>query len=162
MTCPATTLAVGASMTCTGTGVAIAGQYRNVGTVTGTSPSGAPVTANDPDHYYGTTMSISSNLPCAFRTQTQGGWGSTPSGNNPGTLLEEFFPALFYDAGSASIRLVVGVGNTLTFTSAAAIRAFLPQDGTARALSTRPSSSTHACAANVPPSSETPSRRSAP
>jgi hypothetical protein len=51
--CPATMLAPGASMTCTLSGKAIAGQYTNTGTVTATSPTGASITANDVDHYFG-------------------------------------------------------------------------------------------------------------
>ena len=52
VSCPATTLAVGESMTCTGSGVATAGQYRNVGTVTANSSAGA-VTNSDASHYFG-------------------------------------------------------------------------------------------------------------
>lgn len=52
VTCPATTLAPGQSMTCTGTGVATAGQYRNVGTVTASSETGS-VTDTDASHYFG-------------------------------------------------------------------------------------------------------------
>jgi uncharacterized repeat protein (TIGR01451 family) len=52
ITCPATTLAVGASMTCTATGTAVAGQYANIGSVTGTPPVGPNVTASNPDHYF--------------------------------------------------------------------------------------------------------------
>jgi hypothetical protein len=55
VSCPGTTLAVGQSMTCTGTGVAAAGQYRNVGTVTAQSIAG-PVTASDASHYLGQTL----------------------------------------------------------------------------------------------------------
>lgn len=52
--CPATTLAVGASMTCTKTGVATDGQYSNVATVTATSATGAVnVTDTDSSHYFG-------------------------------------------------------------------------------------------------------------
>ncbi len=51
--CPVITLAVGANMTCIKTGIAIAGQYTNIGTVVGTPPSGPPVTATDPDNYFG-------------------------------------------------------------------------------------------------------------
>ena len=52
VSCPATSLAVGQSMTCTGSGVATLGQYRNVGTVTATSTGGA-VTDTDASHYLG-------------------------------------------------------------------------------------------------------------
>lgn len=50
--CPGTTLAVQQSITCTASGVATAGQYSNVGTVTASSASGA-VTASDTSHYFG-------------------------------------------------------------------------------------------------------------
>ena len=52
VSCPQTTLAAGQSITCTGSGVATAGQYRNVGRVTAESSSGQ-VTASDPSHYFG-------------------------------------------------------------------------------------------------------------
>jgi hypothetical protein len=47
-----TTLAVGQSMTCTGSGVAVAGQYTNIGTVTASSMAG-PVSDSDPSNYFG-------------------------------------------------------------------------------------------------------------
>ena len=52
VSCPGATLAIGLSMTCTGSGVATAGQYRNVGTVTASSAAGA-VTNSDASHYFG-------------------------------------------------------------------------------------------------------------
>jgi hypothetical protein len=52
VTCPQAALAVGQSMTCTGSGVATLGQYRNVGTVTA-NWSGGQVTDSDPSHYLG-------------------------------------------------------------------------------------------------------------
>jgi hypothetical protein len=51
-----TTLAVGASMTCTATGVATLGQYRNLGTVTAnwtTSAGSGTVKDSDASHYLG-------------------------------------------------------------------------------------------------------------
>ena len=51
-------LAVGASTTFTKTGTAVAGQYTNVGTVTGTSPTGATVSATNPDNYFGSNPAI--------------------------------------------------------------------------------------------------------
>jgi hypothetical protein len=65
-----------------------------------------------------------------FRTQTQGGWGSTPSGNNPGMYLATHFPTCFGNG----ITIGCGSGFTATFTSAAAIAAFLPAGGTPAAL----------------------------
>jgi hypothetical protein len=53
VTCPGTTLAVGGVMTCTASGLAVAGQYENIGTATGTDPVGQTVSASNPDHYYG-------------------------------------------------------------------------------------------------------------
>lgn len=53
-----TALAAGASMTCIGTGVAVLGQYSNIGTVTANWSAGqssGTVTASDPSHYLGVT-----------------------------------------------------------------------------------------------------------
>ncbi|MFC1695440.1 hypothetical protein ACFL1C_04875 [Pseudomonadota bacterium] len=58
VSCPSDTLATGASMICTGSGTAEAGQYANIGTVTGTPPVGPPVTDTDPSHYFGVASSI--------------------------------------------------------------------------------------------------------
>jgi hypothetical protein len=51
--CPSTVLTPSGSMTCQRTGAAVAGQYANVGTVTGTPPAGPDVSASDPSHYVG-------------------------------------------------------------------------------------------------------------
>ncbi len=64
-----------------------------------------------------------------FTTQTQGGWGNKPSGNNPGAKLAANFTTV-YPSGSVTI----GGVKTLKFTSASAIEKFLPQGGTAKAL----------------------------
>jgi PKD repeat protein len=58
VTCPKTVLEPGEAMTCSASGTAVAGQYANVGTVTGTPPDGTPVTASDPSHYFGAAPSI--------------------------------------------------------------------------------------------------------
>ena len=57
ITCPATTLAPGAQLTCETTGTAVAGQYANTGTVTANGPSG-PITDSDPSHYFGVQAGI--------------------------------------------------------------------------------------------------------
>jgi hypothetical protein len=60
ITCPATTLAIGASMTCTATGTAEAGAYENVGSVSGTSATDPTVIVqdSDPAHYFGAAPAI--------------------------------------------------------------------------------------------------------
>ena len=57
VTCPKSTLAVGESITCTASGTAIAGAYKNIGTATGEAV-GTTVTANDPANYFGAKPSI--------------------------------------------------------------------------------------------------------
>ena len=51
-------LAPGASFTCVATGTATAGQYANMGTVTGVGPQQEPVTDADPSHYFGAQPSV--------------------------------------------------------------------------------------------------------
>ena len=64
VSCPASSLAPGASMDCTGSGVAALGQYANVGSVVGQpvdgggSPIGGTVTDSDPSHYFGFNAAI--------------------------------------------------------------------------------------------------------
>jgi hypothetical protein len=60
----------------------------------------------------------------SYTTVTQGGWGAAPHGNNSGAILLANF-ANVYPTG-----VTIGGNFTLTFTSAAAIEAFLPQGGT--------------------------------
>ncbi len=66
--------------------------------------------------------------PGQLRTQTIGGWGTTPNGNNPGSYLAAHFAEAFPDG------LTIGCENTLTLTSAEAVQAFLPSGSTPSAL----------------------------
>jgi hypothetical protein len=63
-----------------------------------------------------------------LRTQTPGGWGAPPSGDNPGVYLHENFDEAFPGG------LVVGCTYTITLTSAQAITDYLPNGGTSAAL----------------------------
>ena len=73
----------------------------------------------------------STPLECGvFRTQSQGGWGTSPTGNNPGAYLHAHFATAF----PAGLR--VGCDNgSLFYSSAAAITAFIPSGGTPAAIS---------------------------
>jgi len=59
-----------------------------------------------------------------LRTVTQGGWGAPPHGNNPGSFLVANFSSI------GPVVVGCSTGYKLTFNSAAAIEAFLPQGGT--------------------------------
>ncbi len=65
---------------------------------------------------------------CDFRTQTMGGWGAPPHGNNPGTYVHANFASAFPGG------LSVGCDLTLDITSAQAVTDFLPSGGKPRAL----------------------------
>jgi hypothetical protein len=75
--------------------------------------------------------------PGDFCTYTQGGWGSPPSGGNPGSILEDNFGFVY--GGD----LVVGTGFAMTFNAASNVQAYLPAGGKPGALiadSTNPTS----------------------
>ena len=78
--------------------------------------------------------------PTNLQTVTQGGWGAPAHGNNPGTILNAYF------ASHPGAQFVIGSNSggcfKDTFTSAAAIRAFLPQGGTPSALTASATNST--------------------
>lgn len=77
------------------------------------------------------SFSQASAQNCQLRTQTMGGWGSKPTGNNPGKYLHTKFASAFPNG------LTVGcsTGKTLKFTSAQAITNFLPASGAPAVLS---------------------------
>ena len=58
--CPRTLPGPGESLTCTGSGTAEAGQYRNIGTVTVTA-NGNRYTASDASHYFGGRVTASAS-----------------------------------------------------------------------------------------------------
>lgn len=76
------------------------------------------------------------SFPCGqMRTQTQGGWGSTPSGNNPGTYLRANFTAAFGEF------LTVGCypdNFYVKLTSAQAVTTLLPVGGPGSVLTSSP------------------------
>ena len=58
VTCPKTTLAVREVMSCTATGTAAVGPYKNVAVATGVDATGAAVADDDPSHYFGSVSAI--------------------------------------------------------------------------------------------------------
>jgi uncharacterized repeat protein (TIGR01451 family) len=69
------------------------------------------------------------SLDCGgFRTQTQGGWGAKPSGNNPGAYLHKNFKKVFPNG------IIIGCDKTIKLSSAQAVTDFLPQGGSPAVL----------------------------
>ncbi|NEN25202.1 T9SS type A sorting domain-containing protein [Cryomorpha ignava] len=64
-----------------------------------------------------------------FRTQTPGGWGSTANGNNPGAYRDAHFSDVFPDG------VTIGCDYSISFSTTAAVEAFLPSGGTPSVLS---------------------------
>ena len=72
----------------------------------------------------GFTSAYSQGCSGDFKTFTQGGYGTSCNGNNPGCYRDAHFDTAFPDG------LVIGCGNnTLTFTTSAAIESYLPAGG---------------------------------
>jgi len=71
-------------------------------------------------------------LECGqFRTQSQGGWGTSPYGNNSGSYLRSHFSAAFPAGMTIGCD---GHGYSVFYSSAKAIAEFLPASGTASVL----------------------------
>ena len=47
------------------------------------------------DCWYKVDLVVSCEEDCEFRTQTQGGWGAPPNGNNPAKYLQNNFVSCF-------------------------------------------------------------------
>jgi len=75
VTCPKTALQPSESMTCTGTGIAQACAYSNLGTVTAKDTVGDTVTASDGSSYFGTTQP-----GISIETAVNGQDADTPTG----------------------------------------------------------------------------------
>jgi uncharacterized repeat protein (TIGR01451 family) len=144
---------VGNSLSCSLGNILAGGSVTVTVTSTATTPLAAcqsqpnPVALATADG--GLTAQDSGSLTCTpppqnLVTVTQGGWHATPHGNNPGTVLNAYFTAHpGYTPKIGDISNACG-GKTLTFTSANAIRAFLPASGmpgVLTATATNPTSS---------------------
>ncbi|HYE87953.1 MAG TPA: MBG domain-containing protein [Vicinamibacterales bacterium] len=89
------------------------------------------------------TVTVLSRSLANYRTQSQGGWGTKPSGNNPGALLAANFDAVYSSGG-----VQIGGTHKLTFVSASAVEKFLPAGGTPNVLNGSASNPTTSSAGN--------------
>lgn len=103
VSCPATELAPGAAMTCTGSGFAVLGQYANLGTAVATSTCGTGVSDSDPSHYYGEPAGGDQGCTPGYWKNHTDSW--PPTGYAPGqSIAGVFSAAAAYPAiGSASL-----------------------------------------------------------
>ncbi|HSG40309.1 MAG TPA: hypothetical protein VLE27_11775 [Thermoanaerobaculia bacterium] len=107
VTCPKTSLRPGESMTCSASGTAAEGLYRNVGAATAKTSCGPDVQDSDPSHYFGTAPP-----PIATGTQgcTPGYWKNhtdswAAAGQAPGAKVQSVFSQAsgYSSLGSASL-----------------------------------------------------------
>ncbi len=90
VTCPKDILTVGESITCTASGVAVAGQYANIGTVIG-SYGETVVDDADPSHYFGEQMATEWCSPGYWRQPHHlDSW--TATGYSPSNFFLASFP----------------------------------------------------------------------
>ena len=115
VTCPKTALEPGESMTCTASGIAVAGQYANIGTATGLPPEGPSVTASDASHYFGRNVGTQGCTPGYWKNHTDS-W--PPTGYSPSQSVVSVFSSTsaYPSLGSASLidALAFGGGADLS------------------------------------------------
>ncbi|MEK6775776.1 MAG: SdrD B-like domain-containing protein [bacterium] len=110
VTCPGSILAPTATMTCTATGTAVAGQYSNIGTASGTAPSGVVVTATDPSHYFGIAVQAGGQgCSDGFWKNHTNKW---PSPYTPSTMFSAVFENAF--PGKTLLQVISQGGGGLT------------------------------------------------
>ena len=91
--CPESSLDPGESMTCTVTGVVQAGQYENMGTVSGTPPGAGPVMDVDPSHYFGGVVVAQGCTPGYWKQPHH--FDSWPNPFMPESLFSDVFEDAF-------------------------------------------------------------------
>ncbi len=70
-------------------------------------------------------------IGCSFRTYTQGGWASPPSGNNAGMILQDNFTTVF------PTGFLIGLNTRgLQFNASTNVQGFFPQNGPSSGLPT--------------------------
>jgi hypothetical protein len=104
VSCPKTSLAIGESMRCTGSGTAAAGQYENIGNVTANPPTGPAVTSSDPSHYFGFTPAGNQGCSPGYWKNHTGSW--PPTGYLPTQSVQSPFSASSGYPGLASANLL--------------------------------------------------------
>jgi hypothetical protein len=80
---------------------------------------------------------------CAGRTQTMGGWGAPPNGNNPAAYMYAKFAYAFPQGA------VIGCTNKVKLTSPVAVNNFLPSSGTPAVLPSGTSTNPGAAISNT-------------
>jgi len=104
--------------------------YQDTLNTNGSVNTGTPYTLVGSQPTVSVTGQCQQQQLSGYCTVSQGGWGAPPHGNNPGELLASDFPSV-YPSG-----VQVGTPNWMKFTSASAVKGYLPAGGTPSTLST--------------------------
>jgi hypothetical protein len=111
VSCPKSALQPGESMTCTGSGVAIEGQYSAVGTATGKSACADPVSDSDPVHYRGKPLGGGEGCTPGYWKNHTESW--PPTGYSPNQPVDRVFTQVnvhYPDLGNATLLEALGFG----------------------------------------------------
>lgn len=108
--CPVTVIQPGESVHCEAHGTATAGQYRNVGTVTGTAPDGQKVKDSDPSHYFGEPVNDDQGCTPGYWKNHTGSW--PPTGYLPNRRVDSAFAqaAAYPSIASSSLTEALDFG----------------------------------------------------
>ncbi len=102
VSCPASALTPTQAMTCIANGLAVVGQYANLGTVTATSDT-VTVNDEDPSHYYGAPRGAGEGCTHGYWKNHLDSW--PPTGYAPSDIVADVFVAAApYAAGAATLK----------------------------------------------------------
>jgi len=112
VSCPVSSLTPGQSMTCTASGLAIGGQYANIGSVNGTTPTGSIRSDSDSSHYFGQVILLSIDDVTVLEGGGNAVFTVTMSNPSSQTVTVDYATAEGTASAGADYTAIVG---TLTF-----------------------------------------------
>ena len=110
VSCPATELAAGASMTCTAQGIAQLGQYANLGTALARGPCDTATSDSDPSHYSGRPAEGDQGCSPGYWKNHVGAWA--PTSYDPNQMVASVFAGAtaYPDLASATLLQALNFG----------------------------------------------------
>jgi plastocyanin len=111
ISCPSTTLEPGKAMRCTAEGLAVEGQYRNVGKAVGYGPDRREAVDEDPSHYFG-YVDETGEIGCSHGYWKNHASAWMPTGYSPQDTVGRIFPGTipWPEIAASSLREALDFG----------------------------------------------------